>query len=128
MNFIQIILLIAAVLTGALALFQLLLAAGLPLGRFAWGGQNIRLPKQLRIFSSISSILLVYASIVVLERSEIINIIDNKAIIAISSGIFVFIFGLSTLGNLTSKSKSEKKVMTPIAIYLVVAFLLAIIR
>jgi len=93
----------------------------------AWGGENAKLSKKLRISSFISSLILVYASVVLLEKAGLVNIIDNNTAINISAWIYVFVFGLSTLGNITSKSKYEKIVMTPVAIYLVVAFLIAIV-
>lgn len=48
--------LVCAVL-GLLAVFQAGLVAGLPLGRFAWGGQHIVLPSRLRIGSAVSIVL-----------------------------------------------------------------------
>ena len=127
MSIIQMFFLVGAILAGSLVAFQLLLAAGLPFGKMAWGGENAKLSKKLRISSFISSLILVYASVVLLEKAGLVNIIDNNTAINISAWIYVFVFGLSTLGNITSKSKYEKIVMTPVAIYLVVAFLIAIV-
>ena len=45
----------------ALAIFQLALALGAPLGRFAWGGQHRVLPVRLRIGSAIA--IVIYAVI-----------------------------------------------------------------
>ena len=127
MSIIQMFFLVGAILAGSLVAFQLLLAAGLPFGKMAWGGENAKLSKKLRISSFISSLILVYASVVLLEKAGLVNIIDNNTAINISAWIYVFVFGLSTMGNITSKSKYEKIVMTPVAIYLVVAFLIAIV-
>ncbi len=49
MSIIQILFFIGALLAGALVVFQILLAIGLPFGKLAWGGENARLPKKLRI-------------------------------------------------------------------------------
>ncbi|WP_233198142.1 hypothetical protein [Cryobacterium sp. Y50] len=51
-----------------LAIFQLLLIAGLPLGRFAWGGQHAVLPTHLRIGSAVSIVLYLVFALLVLER------------------------------------------------------------
>ena len=34
---------------GVLAIFQIALAAGAPLGKYAWGGEHITLPLNLRL-------------------------------------------------------------------------------
>ena len=127
MSIIQIFFFIAAILAGFLVVFQILLAIGLPFGKLAWGGEYNKLPKKLRISSFISSLLLAYALIILLESADLINVIGNKTIVSISKWMFLIIFGLSTLGNITSKSRQEKMVMTPIALFLVFAFLIAII-
>ncbi|MHA2471656.1 MAG: hypothetical protein ACXAES_00325, partial [Promethearchaeota archaeon] len=45
---------ISAVLFIVLSIFQILLAIGLPLGRFAYGGKHETLPKNLRVTSIIA--------------------------------------------------------------------------
>src|SRR3954452_9080085 len=45
---------VASVVLTGLAIFQVLLAAGRPLGRFAWGGRNEVLPARLRVGSVVS--------------------------------------------------------------------------
>ncbi len=67
----------AAVGFAGLAVFQLLLAMGLPLGGAAWGGKYIRLPNKLRIASLISMGVLVLASLIVLEKSGWIKILNS---------------------------------------------------
>lgn len=126
MSIVQVFFFVGAILTGALVIFQLLLVIGLPFGKMAWGGRNAKLSKKLRIFSFISSLILVYASLILLEKAGLVKIIVNNMVINISVWIYVFVFGLSTLGNITSKSRHEKMVMTPIAIYLLVIFFLSI--
>ena len=62
-----------AVILAALAVFQLALALGAPLGRFAWGGQHRVLPAGLRVGSAVS--IVVYAVIVVLALDKV-GVID----------------------------------------------------
>jgi len=128
MNIIKVFFVIAAILSGVMAVFQFLLSLGLPFGKLAWGGESARLSNKLRISSLISSLIMIFAMVILLEKADLLSIIGNDTVITISMWIFVAIFGLSTLGNIASKSKLEKTIMTPIAAYLVIAFLLAIIR
>ncbi len=98
-----------------LALFQLLLALGAPFGNLAWGGKYRILPIGLRIGSLISVIIFIIAGISVTEKAGIINILNQPDVITILLWFFVVLFGLSTIGNIMSKSKWEKRIMTPIA-------------
>ena len=118
MSLIHLAIIFASILLSGIVVFQVLLAFGLPLGNLAWGGENRILPVKLRIASLISSFLLAFGIVVLLEKGEFISIINSNIVITITLWVFVFIFGLSTLGNLTSKSDLEKKIMTPIAIIL----------
>jgi len=102
----------------ALAVFQLLLATGLPLGKFAWGGRHKKLPAKLRIASAISIPVLVFGGIILLERAGIIQILEAPKVSGYGVWILVLLFALSTLGNLASGSESERKVGTPIALLL----------
>jgi len=52
---------VACLLVVALAIFQILLAVGRPLGRAAFGGKFLVLPKQLRFASGVSALLFVAA-------------------------------------------------------------------
>lgn len=125
MSLMQLIIISASIILCGLVVFQILLVFGLPFGKMAWGGEYNKLPVKLRVASLISSVLLAYGVLALLEKGGFLKIINSNFIISISLWAFVLIFGLSTLGNLTSKSKSEKIVMTPIAVYLVIAFLIA---
>ncbi|WP_199443793.1 hypothetical protein [Umezawaea beigongshangensis] len=60
----------AATATGfvAVAVFQALLAAGVPLGRAAWGGAAAELPTALRVSSGVAAVFWLVAATVVLRR------------------------------------------------------------
>lgn len=49
---------LAALVLSFVAIFQILLAIGLPLGEAAWGGTHRVLPPHLRVASALSSLLL----------------------------------------------------------------------
>ena len=100
MTFLQMVFVFGALLALLLFLFQVLLAAGLPFGHMAWGGEHKTLPKKLRISSFISALLLIYASAVLLEKGDILNVIRNNTVITISLWIFVAILVPATLVSL----------------------------
>ena len=110
---------IAALIFLGMAVFQALLAAGLPLGNYAWGGQHTKLPSGLRWGSLISVFIFLLAIIIVGGRAGLIPFAQDTPLERIGIWVLVGIVSLSTLGNLTSKSRKEKRVMTPIAIILV---------
>jgi hypothetical protein len=110
-----------------MALFQFLLALGAPIGKMAWGGNYKILPKKLRIASFISAGIFLFAIIIILESAELFIIFNQPTIVNIFNWILVCIFGLSTLGNIMSKSRLEKIVMTPVALVLTtLCFIIAI--
>ena len=114
-----------AVLFG-LAVFQILLMLGRPLGRFAWGGQHDVLPTHLRLGSGIS--ILLYAGFGVIIVAKATDSATALGRSAIDYGIWgltaYFVFGIFM--NAISRSASERKVMVPVSLGLAIAcFLLA---
>jgi hypothetical protein len=101
--------------------FQLLLAAGLPLGRAAWGGQFTVLPRKLRFSSLAAAGILALAVWIVLTRASLVAG-DESMVIRVATWVFVGIFLLNTLGNFVSKSQVERKVMTPVTLILAACF------
>ncbi|NYF15229.1 hypothetical protein HDC37_000041 [Microbacterium sp. AK009] len=107
------------VLLVLLGAFQLALAAGAPLGRFAWGGQHLVLPTRLRIGSVVS--ILIYAVIVLLAWSRV-GAIDLFPRVVSEVGLWV-VFGYFALGivmNALSRSRPERFTMTPVCLVLAV--------
>ena len=51
--------------------FQLLLAAGLPLGRYAWGGAHQVLPRSLRIGSVVATFIYLLSAMIILEAASV---------------------------------------------------------
>src|SRR3954469_7263631 len=104
---------VALALLAALAVFQGLLAAGLPLGRFAWGGQNEVLPANLRIGSAVSIALYGAFAVLILQGAGRIDLLpDGFAGVAIwvLTGYFVLGIGM----NAISRSRPERLTMTPV--------------
>lgn len=108
---------VVCVLLGGLAVFQLLLAAGQPLGAFAWGGQHEVLPRRLRIGSAVSVVLYGVIAVVVLQAAGAIDWLPDAVA---DVGIWV-VAGYLALGvplNAISRSRSERLVMTPVVLVL----------
>ena len=111
-----------------MACFQLLLALGLPLGKFAWGGKHRTLPIGLRIASLVSAGILVVMSLIVLERAGLATVLNHSGAVYYGTWIMAGFFGSNTITNLASKSRLEKSTMTPLALVLcVLCFVIAAI-
>ncbi|XAS64173.1 hypothetical protein ACOM2C_12975 [Pseudarthrobacter sp. So.54] len=111
---------------GILAVFQLLLITGLPLGRFAWGGQNPVLPARLRVGSAVSIVVYAAFALVALERTGLISILPSSSFTVAAMWVIAAYLLLSVLPNLASKSSHERRVMVPVSLVLAgLAFLIA---
>ena len=114
MDFIDISSIIVAILFGAIAIFQVLLSLGYPLGEYAMGGYYKVLPKKLRIVGVINALILLFMGFVFLQHTNVLNGIDF-----LSTNILVWIItiylGINTIANLISRSKKERLVITPLS-------------
>jgi hypothetical protein len=109
--------LIVLVIFMGLIVFQLLLALGKSYGKMAYGGrQEDVLPNKYRILSALAIIIFLIASVFVLVKIEIIKEFPFPEIADIGIWIFAAFMALNTLANATSKSKSEKQIMTPLSL------------
>ena len=111
------------VILAALAVFQLALALGAPLGRFAWGGQHRVLPTKLRVGSLVSVVIYAITALLALDKVGVIDVVPD---VVSDVGMWV-VFAYFVLGiplNAISRSKAERYTMTPIVIVLAVLSLL----
>ncbi len=115
---------IATLILAALAIFQLALILGAPLGRFAWGGQHTALPAKLRVGSAVSIVLYVIFAVFILSAAGISGLITDIAVIMYGMYILTGYFTLGILMNAISRSKPERFVMTPISATLAILFFL----
>lgn len=102
----------------ALGVFQLALAAGAPLGRFAWGGGHERLPTGFRIGSLVSILVYAVFAFVVLERARLTAILPSSDIAGVGIWVITAYMALGILMNAISRSAPERIVMTPVALVL----------
>jgi hypothetical protein len=96
-----------------LALFQLLLACGVPLGRFAWGGQLDRLPVTLRIGSGLAVLAFLFGALVLAQLLGYLDLLQAPRLSFVTMWVFATLFAFNVLSNAMSKSPAEKRVMTP---------------
>ena len=107
-------------LMAGLAVFQLALVAGAPIGHFAWGGQDRVLPRGKRIGSVTSVVLYALFSLVVLQRAELIAVIPWQAVVDVGSWVLVVYFALGIIMNALSRSTPERWTMAPLCAVLTV--------
>ena len=101
---------LAAALFLAMAVFQVALALGAPLGQHVLGGRNAGvLPRGLRIASVVAAAILTGAAAIVLARANLIGWPSQAAaLLAPACWIVAGYMALNTLGNLKSTSRIER--------------------
>ena len=108
MNIVVIAALIQAVIALGVAIFQIALVAGAPLGEYTMGGQHPgKLPGQFRVTAAVSAIIMVAQSGHYLAQAEILSPALSPGQNAIVNW---FWFGFAVLGlivNSNSKSNSN---------------------
>lgn len=97
---------------GLLAIFQVSLAAGAPLGKFAWGGEHTAVPLNLR-FGAISAVLrYAFIAFIALNRSGTIAVLPKEFSFWVMWLIAIHL-GFSVILSMLSKSKYEKMTLAP---------------
>ena len=112
------------VILGALAVFQIALIAGAPLGHFAWGGAHRVLPRKLRVGSLVSIVLYALIAFVLLERESVLNLLSLPAVERVAAWVVTAYFVIGIVMNAISRSRPERFVMTPVVLVLAVLSLL----
>jgi hypothetical protein len=113
---------LGAVLLGCLTVLQLLLLAGAPLGRFAWGGRNVVLPRSLRIGSAVSIALYAVFAVLMLQAAGAFDLLPG-ALVVVAIWVLTAYFAVGVAMNAASRSREERLVMTPVALALAVVCL-----
>lgn len=114
---------VALALLAAVSVLQVLVAFGLPLGHFVWGGAHRVLPRRFRIGSAIS--VLVYAGFaaLLLSRSGVLPGGDSTIVVVLTWVLFGY-FTFGVLLNGISRSRAERFTMTPMCAVLAVTTLI----
>jgi hypothetical protein len=104
---------VSLLLLAGLAVFQGTLVAGLPLGRFAWGGQHEVLPPRLRAGSAVSIVLYAVFAVLILEAAGALELLPD-GLVAVAIWVLAGYFVLGIAMNAVSRSRPERLVMTPV--------------
>jgi hypothetical protein len=110
--------LIGAVGVTGLAIFQIFLAVGLPLGGAAFAGANAVLSPKLRVASAISALLFFAALYVVTATGGLFGVVGRSWPVHVATWAFAAVFALSALANVASHSRWERFLMSPLALVL----------
>lgn len=109
--------LVACGILGLLALFQVALVAGAPLGQFAWGGGHRVLPAQQRLTAVVAILVYAVFALVILNSVDVVSIFGAVAgRIAVYVLVAVFFGGF--VMSAASGSTRERAAMTPTFIVL----------
>ena len=103
-----------------IAVFQLALAAGAPLGRAAWGGRTAVLPMRLRRSSAVASVIWVLAAALILGRAGVVSLPLAPDVLTVGAWILVVLSALGALVNVASSSPWERYGWAPVAAVLAV--------
>ena len=116
---------ILIVTMGFVALFQLALALGAPMGEYAFGGQNPgKLPARYRVTSAIS--IFVYAAIAGHQLAQL-GVLERLLPEGLNTAANWVVFGLNVLSlimNSISRSTKERKLWAPVALLMSVTSLI----
>ena len=104
-----------ALLLVAVAVMEVLLICGLPLGEFTMGGRHRILPPLYRIFAASSVIIQIFGAAMILQGGGVMDMWFPEKAIKIICFVFAGFFAVNTVMNLISPSKKERYVMTPLA-------------
>jgi hypothetical protein len=105
-----------AILLG-LACLQAQLAAGRPLGRFAWGGAHEVLPPRLRVASAVSIVLYGAIALVLLDAADVVDAVPGRWT-GTAAWVLAGFFLLAAAMNAASHSRHERRTGTPAALAL----------
>lgn len=108
----------ACIILASLAIFQVALIAGAPLGAFAWGGTHKVLPPKLRVSSAISILIYLFIALIILSKAGIMPTAGSAS--GVGMWVVAGYFWLGVMLNAISRSKPERNLMTPVALALAV--------
>lgn len=115
---------VLCVLLGVLAVFQVALIFGAPLGHFAWGGADRVLPKSKRIGSVVSIVLYAVFAWIFLMRAGLAPLVLPEIVVVVAAWVIFGYFVLGIVMNAISRSKPERYTMAPLSVVLAVLALI----
>ncbi len=110
-----------AIVQIVVALFQLALVLGAPMGEYAFGGQNAgKLPTRLRISSAFSFVLLLAIAGHYFAQAGVFHQLAPGAINTVANWCLVGFFVVGLVMNAISRSKKERQMWVPVLLLSVV--------
>lgn len=125
---VQIAAILAITIFLALAIFQFLLFLGLPWGFLSYGGfYEGKLPWSLRLASLVAILIFLASSYFVSIQAGLVQDVPLASWAVPSLWVLIGFLAFNTVGNLTSKSKWERLVMTPLSLIAVICLLVVLL-
>jgi hypothetical protein len=118
MTLVQTAAIFGTVLFGLLAILQISLLLGAPLGEFAWGGQQKKLDPNRRVGSGLNIVLYGVFSLMMLARAGFIYSAALEPILPFALWMMVAFASVGIFLNAITRSRKERAVMLPTAIVL----------
>ncbi|RGE21471.1 hypothetical protein [Leucobacter sp. wl10] len=121
---------VAAVLTSMLAIlsvFQIALACGAPLGRFAWGGAHTTLPLGLRFAAASAVLRYLFIGFIAFDRAGAIAVLPREFSFWVM-WLIVAHLGFSAILSLLSASRHERMTLAPYTLVMGLLSLLIALR
>jgi hypothetical protein len=122
----QVVAVICSVILATLAIFQIVLLAGTPLARFAWGGEDHYLQPQFRRFALLTVLGCIVGVFAALQGAGI-----GQVIPALVSQLVCYLYAAACFCAfiLTARSRSltERRLMLPVFVVLSGLFLIVAI-
>ena len=113
---------IGAVLLFLVVIMSVALIFGAPLGAFTLGGHFKVFPAKLRIVLAVQLLLQVFFAVILLQLGGYMSLwLSHKATKIVGIAFAVYLT-LNCFGNMFSKSKKEKIVMTPLSVITAVCY------
>src|SRR5688500_12472215 len=119
--------LVGVALLAALAVFQGLLIAGAPLGRFAWGGQHVVLPTNLRMGSAVSVVSYAFFAVLMLQAAGAVALLPQR-FVDVAIWVLAGFFAIGIAPCAASRSRPERLVRTPVVLLLAAICLVRALR
>ena len=113
---------IGAVLLFLVVIMSVALIFGAPLGAFTLGGHFIVFPAKLRIVLAVQLLLQVFFAVILLQLGGYMSLWLSHKVTKIVGIAFAVYLTLNCFGNMFSKSKKEKFVMTPLSVITAVCY------
>ena len=126
--FVRLAALIVAVGLAGLAVFQVALIAGAPLGRAAWGGTITQLPTSLRLASLVAILIYGLGALLVLRRAGFPIMWISPGFARWGTWALVIVLTLAALPNFLSQSPWERFLLGPTALLLAALSLIVALK